>query len=256
MRQKLEVRFEQRIAEDANYRTTLLAQTKDLKVAIDCQPELNYHRQVKEFAAYLAMRREYAEFYLAVPNGANLPAGMLQDIASDGVGLILISPNGQLNFYRRSKNHALVVRTDPRLRFGKCKAEVLEAVEKFNNPEMNRKDGLRDLCDIGERETENIALLAVRKGYLKLSEKDVRDKDWNGLIDTLASLNAYHQGKAVLFDQILKNDMHSFRNARNLLNHPARNKREKEKLQRQFAEKMMLGARMVAEVNTIANRIR
>jgi hypothetical protein len=49
--------------------------------------------------------------------------------------------------------------------------------------------------------------------------------------------------------------MHSFRNARNVIDHKVKSKRENAARERQFAERMIQGSRLAAELITIKRKI-
>jgi hypothetical protein len=146
----------------APYRTTLVARQRGLCLLVEAQGTLNYGNALKGLATWLAANRYYAELYLATVSEAVIQAGMLGEMKSDGVGLLVIDENGVVSESQRARNPALVVTPDPTLRFGDCKQEVLNSVIKFND--VNRKDGLRDMCEVVEGETEKLALRAVKKG--------------------------------------------------------------------------------------------
>ena len=46
----------------------------------------------------------------------------------------------------------------------------------------------------------------------------------------------------------LKDDLHSFTRGRNLVDHKVKGKRQEEKRQKQFADRMMQGPRLIAEL--------
>jgi hypothetical protein len=236
------------------YRTTLVARHSGFCVLVEAQGVLNYGKAIKELATWLAANRHYAELYLATVSEAILQAGMLGEMKRDGVGLLVVDENGLVSESQRARNAALVVTPEPTLRFGDCKQEVLDAVKKFN--EIDRKDGLRDLCETVERETEELALRAVRKGLLSMDEAAITAKDWSSQIDTLASKNAYSAGASPIVSTTSKNDLHSFRGARNLVDHKVKGKRDNANRQKQFAERMMQGPRLVAELVSLQRRVR
>ena len=238
----------------APYRTTLVARQQGLCLLVEAQGILNYGNALKGLARWLAANRYYAELYLATGFEAIVQAGMLGEMKSDGVGLLVVDDNGVVSESQRARNPALVVTPDPTLRFGECKHEILNAVTKFND--VNRKDGLRDMCEVVERETEELALRAVRKGWLTMNEPTIKAKDWSSQIDTLASKNAYNVGKDPIVSTIFKNDLHSFRGARNLVDHKVRGKRDDANRQKQFAERMMQGPRLVAELVSLQRKVK
>jgi len=236
------------------YRTTLVARKSGLCLLVEAQGVLSYGRAIKELATWLAANRYYAELYLATVSEAVLQAGILGEMKRDGVGLLVVDENGVVSESQKARNPALVVTPEPTLRFGDCKQEILDAVKKFN--EIDRKDGLRDMCEIVERETEELALRAVRKGLLTMDEVAIKAKDWSSQIDTLASKNAYNPGKSPIVSTTFKNDLHSFRGARNLVDHKVRGKRDDANRQKQFAERMMQGPRLVAELVSLQRRVK
>jgi hypothetical protein len=140
------------------------------------------------------------------------------------------------------------------LRFGECRAEVTNSVKKFND--VDRKDGLRDMCEIVERKTESLAIRAVRAGWVTMGEAAVRGMDWSTQINMLASINSYHPGKNPVIDQTMKDDLHSFRGARNLVDHKVPNKREDAKRQKQFAERMLQGPRLVSDLVALQRKVK
>jgi len=236
------------------YRTTLVARQSGFCLLVEAQGVLNYGKAIKELATWLAAHRYYAELYLATVSEAVLQAGMLGEMKRDGVGLLVVDESGVVVESQKARNPALVVTPEPTLRYGDCKQEVAEAIKKFND--VDRKDGLRDMCEIVERETEELALRAVKKSWLTLNEQAIKDKDWSSQIDTLASKNACNVGKDPIVTPTFKNDLHSFRGARNLVDHKVRGKRDDTKRQRQFAERMMQGPRLVAELVSLQRRVR
>lgn len=239
---------------DAPLRTTLVAKKAGLLTLVEVQGVLNYTRPIKGLASSMAAKRLNAELILAVPSDATLKAGTIEELQNDGVGLLVVDEDGDIKQSIKPKNPALVVYPDPNLRFGKCRQEVLQAVTKFNDVE--RKDGLRDMCELVERETSALAVLAVRRGLLARSEATVIAMDWASQINMLVSANAYNPGHKPIMDDKLKDDMHSFRGARNLIDHKARNKWEDKKRQTQFAERMMQGPRLIAELMSLQRKIR
>jgi len=239
---------------NAPYRTTLLARKAGLNALIEVQGAPDYTGSIKNLAVWLAATRLYVELYLATTTEATLQAGMLTEIEKDGIGLFLVEEDGHVSLSRKARNPALVVTPDPTIKMGNVKTEVMSAVRRFN--EEDRKDGLRDMCELVERETEKVAVLALKKGWLSIGEDKIKKMDWANQINMLASGNSYNSGHSPLMDSNLKDDMHSFRGARNLVDHKVRSKREEIKRQRQFAERMMMGPRLVSELISLKRKIR
>jgi hypothetical protein len=238
----------------APYRPTLIGTIKGKTIAVEAQGALAYTRPLQEFNAWLKGNRHYVELFVATGVEAQAAAGVIADLDRDGIGLLVVGDRGGVEVTRRAQNPALVVQPDPTLRYGDCAREVGEAIAKFNR--VDRKDGLRDMCELVERETERLAERAAKRGRIIVPVASVLAKDWSEQIDTLASTNACAAGHAVLLGAGLKHDCHSFRGARNLVDHKVRSKREDTRRQRQFAERMVQGPRLVSELVAIRRSIR
>lgn len=240
--------------DDAPYRTSLLASKAELRVLIEAQGDLDYHGSLKQMALWLSANKHYAELYIATNSDAGTTAKVFGELKRDGVGLLIVDDAARVVETIKPRNSALVIRPDPTLHYGQCKNEVNSSVTKFNQDD--RKDGLRDMCEIVERETKNLGLAAARRGGMLKTEAELLALQWSTLIDVLASANSYTSRFPPLVSNILKADLHSFRGARNLVDHPARGRRAEMNRQKQFAERMMMGTRLVAELVSIKRRVR
>ena len=89
----------------------------------------------------------------------------------------------------------------------------------------------------------------------KCNEKAVRVLNWNGQINLLASANSYKLNVNPVVSEPLKTDLHSFRDARNKLNHKVRSKRAEIARQQQMPERMMMGPRLVVDIVSISSSI-
>lgn len=250
----MKVKIERTPWPEAPYRTTLVGSRGGLHILVEAQGTLSYGRVLKELVTWLAAKRHYAEFYVATMSDAVLQAGVLEEMRRDGLGLLVVDDAGIVSESQKARNPALIVTPEPTLRFGDFKPEVAAAIQKFN--ETNRKDGLRDMCELVERLVEELGVAACKKGWLKIPEGQFKAKDWASQINELARLEAFHPGHKPLLSAALKDDLHSFRGARNLVDHPARTRRENKKREMQFAERMMQGPRLVAELASLKRKIR
>ncbi len=239
---------------DSKYCATFCFMNLDLPLIVETQGRLDYHKSLRGFVQWFFGRRQYGEIFIATSDESSLPAQDLKEMKSDGVGLLLVSETGQVVVHQQGRNPALVVNPDPTLKYGNRKSEIMDAMTKFN--EVDRKDGLRDLCEIFESEIHKLLELAIRKGYLIMPLTSLTQKDLNERIDTLSSRNAYQQGRLPLIDSVLHRDLHSFRGARNLIDHPVKNKKEGMRRQRQFADRMISGARLLSDLYHVRMKVK
>ena len=102
--------------------------------------------------------------------------------------------DGSIEEHHRPRNPALTITPDPTLSLGTAKSEISAAVKKFN--EADRKDGLRDMCEIVERLTEEVGVVACRKSWLKIPELEFQkrigqDKSTNWLVQKYTPARMY-----------------------------------------------------------------
>ena len=203
-RQKMKIENEVEPFEGASYRPTLVAVKSGLTIIVEAQGNLDFHKTLAGFAAWLAAGRHYVRFYLATTDHCMMNATTLAEMKKHGVGWFVVQDDGNVIESSQARNPALVFTPHPTLAYGDCKHDVLAAVKKFN--ETNRKDGLRDLCEIAERETADLARLASRKKMLQMDEAVIDGMDWSSQINTLASPKAYNPGFAPIVEDVFKTD--------------------------------------------------
>lgn len=253
-REKFKVELEAAI-EDAPYRTTILARSGGLDFLVEAQGSPVFTPGLQQLATWLSVQRRYAQFYVAIAatEDTSITGKMLEQLKGHGCGLLLV--RGQdINIAFEASNPALIVTPDPTLRFGHCKKDVGEAISRFNRGE--RRAGLRDMCEIVERETNVLARKLARKGWIDKTEVVVEQMDFNNKINVLAATTRYTRGRSPLVSERLKLDLHSFRGARNFVDHPVASKRDEIKREKQFPERMMMGPRLIAELVPLQRKVR
>lgn len=256
------VNVDEALNDDAPCSTTLIAKRAELSILFEAQNQVSCEEHLKDLALWLNNHRFYAELFIATHRDMTFSGAFLKQLDQTGIGLILVEDSGNVKIERQPRNPALVVCPEPTLKFGPFQSKVKECIAKFNLPQSfltpgnPRVDAARDICEIVEGLTEELAVKGVRKKILKLNEKNIKDQDWSGQINTLASRKACLPGKNPIIDNDFKTDLHSFRGMRNLLDHKARSKRKEVERQQQLAERMMMGPRLVAELTAKKRKLR
>jgi len=254
-RKSYRVSVEVPLKSGAPYRSTLLARkVRRPVVLVEAQGRPDYSPSIQSLVHWLAAERAYSETYLATHDESLMRSGLLNDLNREGVGLLLVGTSGEVSVSRKARNPALVVTPDPTLSFGPCKREAFDCLDKFNTE--SRKDGLRDMCELVERETERLAVALARKGWISFDQSAVQAMSWSDQINALASLKNYSPGRTPIVSSDLKQDLHSFRGARNLFDHKVRSVSEELRRERQYAERMMMGPRLLAELVSLQKRVR
>lgn len=238
---------------DAPYRTTYYLKDGNVFEFYEAQGRPHLHSQLLNFANWLAANRKCAELSIVAPAEAPTTADLFNILKKNGVGLMLRDADGALVRSLPPRNPAFVVTPDPSLSFRDVRARVTNAVAKFNDG--SRKDGFRDLCEIAENETERVLVKAADAGITNLTKPVIQSKDWSDKINALASSGILVSKGAPLIDAKLKDDLHSFRGARNSADHPARTRADEVRLLGQLCERMMMGTRLISELATIRIKI-
>ena len=245
---------EQAALRDAPYRTTLHARVAGQLNLYEVQGAIEVHNQLAHFSQWLFAARADVQLFVVGNHDAATTAELNRQLKKTGIGLMLRLPSGEFEEVHAARNPAFVVSPDPVLRIGARRNDVLACIAKFNDGA--HKDGLRDLCEIVEGETERVLDIGSRRGVINLTLSNIHAKDWSDQINCLASKNIMNGGRDALIDSKLKDDLHSFRGARNLVDHPARTLSQDRRRRQQFVERMMMGSRLVAELSTVRRRLR
>jgi hypothetical protein len=250
---KYKVAVEASVRSDIPFRPTISATKAGMSVYVEAQHAPSYTQGVRDLVHRASVERLNCEIYVAVSFETSLSGQLLHDLSREGVGLMLVDGQGVVSIHRQASNPALQVSPDPSLKLGRLKTRVRDAVKRFNGGE--RKGALQEMCEIVEGETGTLVRKLAKKTWISKSEADVDKIDWSGRINLAASPNAYCSGRSPVVDDKMKTDLHSFRGARNLMDHPPKTAAEDRKRQTQFAERMLMGPRLAADLLAIQSKV-
>lgn len=248
------IRVERALEEDSPLCTTVLASKGHESVLLEIQTKAVVSSALVKLATWLNHERKFACVYIAMPSDHEIPGGVVRDLKRYGIGLLLVEDDGRVHEVQRAQTYALLVPQTPPVPLGKKKVAVVSMCRRFNDGD--RKDALRDLFELVEGETDKLAKKAASKEWITKSEEHVASRDWSTKINYLASSSLTAQSKPVLINSKLKDDLHSFRGARNLLDHAASGVRAANKRQLQFQERMIQGPRLLSELLTLQRKVR
>ncbi|MCH8314536.1 MAG: hypothetical protein IIA64_01055 [Planctomycetes bacterium] len=248
------IAIEKAIANDAPLRTTLLAKKGTLHRLVEAQAQMRVDSVLIGLARWLGSRGQYAELFVASDSDAQLTGRTVRQCRDEGIGILTVHDDGRLDVVLPARNFALVVNLDPNLRLGNKRTAVDRAIGDFNSGE--RKSGVRDICEMVEKETDAIALKAVDKGWLVKHRDQVERMSWSRQIEMLASQSSYVVDKEPMLDPVLARDLQALRDARNLFDHKVRTAAKEKKRDLQAKEKMLQGPRLLSELLGIKRRIR
>lgn len=238
---------------DVQFRPTMSAVKDGLDVYVEAQSAPAYTAGVKELVSWVSVKRRYCEVFIAIPVDASPSGRFLSNLVRDGVGLMFVGDQDAVSVHRKALNPALVVTPDPTLRLGRRSADVREAVRNFN--EVDRKGALQTMCEIVESETDKLVRRLAKRAWINKSEAAVVAMDWSTQINVSAANDVYVAGRSPVVDDKLKTDLQSFRGARNLMDHKVRSKVQERKRQQQYAERMLMGPRLVADLLSVQRKV-
>lgn len=253
-RQRQRPEIESPAWEDAPYRTTLFCRKKDYTTLYEVQGVVQIHDLIQRLADYVGARRHNAEFYLVCSGNAPASANLTVELKRLGIGLIVMDEKKKFTISHAAKNPVYIVTPDPALKYAELTKEISAARNKFNDGQ--RKDGLRDMCELIERETGKALSRAAEKSIITIPTTAIAGMDFSDHINSLASNKILASGATPLIDTKFKDDLHSFRGARNLIDHPAKTKSDDLKRQKQMMERMLAGHRLAAELVSLRRRLR
>jgi hypothetical protein len=244
---------ERPVAPDAPLRTTLLCQRGRESILVEVQTRAHLGRAIEDLARWLDSTRQFSSLFLAVPITSDVPGTLLQKLKQYGVGLLLADETRDVQELVRARVFSLLVPVVPNAALGPLSARVCALGQKFNDGD--RKEALREMFDLVELENGRLARRAATKNWITKSVTDVDAMDWSTWINVLAAPNCYAGSRRPLFDGKLKDDLHSFRGARNLIDHPAPSRRADERRRLQYHERMIQGPRILGELLRLKRRI-
>jgi hypothetical protein len=203
----------------------------------------------EDFVKTALAHREGIIVYVAVPRHIDeveiaLPLSFLQKSTSYGVGLLLVS-DGAVEESKQGVRCSLRFSVPAGRSFGRYKSRVDEAVKKFNRGD--NIDGLRDLTETVEAATNDLAIRACSLGLVVPTLEEIEEMDFEQKINLMGAPEWRGRAQKRFLEEDLKDDLKSFKNARNLGHHP-RNRQEQQKLERQYMERMEGGVRLVREI--------
>ncbi len=245
---------ERALSDHAPFRTTLMGQKGKERILFEVQTQLRFGTALRDLVVWLRQELEYASLYLATSSEAGIPGSLLRELKRHGVGLLLVDEDGTIQTVQQGQIFALLVPLTPTAPLSQLKKTICKLCERFNDGD--RKDALRDLFELVERETDRLAVKAGQKGWVRPSVKVLAKADWSTKIDILGSAAQATGARSPLLESQLKIDLHSFRGARNLFDHPVRGVRAENRRELQFHERMIQGPRLLSELLRLQRKVR
>lgn len=249
--EKHNVVVEEGVDPSVGFRPTMTGTLGVLKTYVEAQSTPLFSRGLRDLVSWASVQRTYSEIFIAAPTSADAGLGFLKEIKRDGVGLILVDDNGAVDVHLHARNPALMVALNSTLALGSRAKAVKDQVARFNA--SDRKGALQSMCEIVEFETDKLVTKLARKGLISKTEGEVAKMDWATQINISASQTVHISGNP-LVSESLKTDLHSFRGARNLINHKVSSKRDEQKREQQFAERMLMGPRLTADLLSLQRK--
>jgi hypothetical protein len=248
---KYAVQGEKQISSAYGFRPTLTCKRSWDRIAVEVRSSPIIDGPFRELITTALAGREELTIYIALPrerdgNEILLPVSFLDELRKFGVGLLLVS-DGEVEEREKGARCSLRYSVAAGRSMGRYKERVIEAVRKFNRGD--NIDGLRDLTEIVEASVEDLAAKAAAKRLIVPTEEEIQTMDFEGKINVLGAPEWRGQPQRRFLEENLKNDLKSYKGARNLGHHP-RSKLQQQNLENQLMERTEASIRLLREILT------
>ena len=250
------IKAENPVGDAYRFAPTLVCRRRWETVVVEVRPAPSIDGPLKDFILAALGRREEVTVHVSLPRETSsgeeiaLPVSFLDSLEQLGVGLLLVSQD-EVTEHRKGAKCSLRFSIPQGRSLGKHKENVGNAVRKFNRGDT--VDGLRDLTEIVEAAVEDLATRAAVRRVIIPTEEDVANMDFEGMINVLGAPQWQGHPQHRILDEYLKNDLRSFKGARNLGHHP-RTKKEQKQLENQLLERTEASVRLLRELLTRTER--
>jgi len=243
------VKSEKQISRDYGFRPSLICRKSWDVIAVEVRSSPLIDEPLRDFITTALANHEELTIYIALPrerdgNEIALPVSFLDQLTRFGVGLLLVS-NGVVEERERGARCSLRYSIAAGRSLGRYKERVIEAVKKFNRGD--NVDGLRDLSEIVEGSVEELALKAATKKLIVPPPEEIQAMDFEGRINVLGAPEWKGRPQRRFLEEELKNDLKSYKGARNLGHHP-RNRKQQRDLENQLMERTQASVRLLREI--------
>lgn len=227
-------------------RTTLYCKRGDEVWLVEVMDSLAVDPLLDELVLDLAHEQAKAGVLVAVGDGAILPVTAMRQLARRGIGVLVVHDDGSVQPVQMPRIFAYSVPIDKGPGLGHRQAEIGRIQRRYNDG--SRLDAARELCEVIESEVGKLASRLAERGYIDVSVKKVERMSFEQQIDVLDEDERWVEGRKRVADKKLRNDLQSFRGARNLVSHPVKSAKERARRDSQLHERMVQGPRLVREL--------
>lgn len=231
------------------FRPTLIFRRKWETVVVEIRSTPSVDEPLREFLNEALARRAEVTIYVALPRQRNgdeisLPVSFLEVLRTAGVGLLLVEGR-EMAEHEKAAKCSLRFSVPSGRSLSRYREKVSQAVQKFNRGDPI--DGLRDLTEVFEDSVNELARRAASRRLIVPTVQEVEALDLEGKINLLGAPQMRGQDQHRFLEEPLKNDLKSFKGARNLGHHP-RSKKKEQELETQVLERMQAGIRLLREI--------
>lgn len=242
---------------DASYgfRPTLIFRRKWETTVVEVRSSPSIDGPLNEFVQAALAQRAETTIFVALPRERDgeeilLPVSFLESLRKAGVGLLLVE-SGRIAEQEKPAKCSLRFSIPAGRSLSKHKEKVTEAIRKFNRGDP--VDGLRDLTEIVENAVDDLARKAASRRLLVPTIAEVEEMTLENKINLLGAPQWRGQNQHRFFEEQLKDDLKSFKGARNLGHHP-RSKKKQLELETQLLERAQASIRLLREILTRTER--
>ena len=243
---------EKQLSPSYQFRPTIIGQKRGNTIVMEIAYKPTFQDYFEDFVKDCIRKREDVKIYMVFPqavedNEISYPHSFLAKVKEYGIGIIIVE-NKKVTIYKDAvKCHMRITRSELGT-FTKHRHNIYTIVDKFNEGKFI--DAIRDITELVEGEVRKLSLKAARKRKIAAGLREIKRKSFAELINILSLRQYRSRRQKQYFDINLRDDLLSYKGARNLSHHP-RSKREEKKLEAQCVERLRMGCRLTQEVANI-----
>ncbi len=229
-------------------------------LAIDIRERCNIEKHYEDFVTGCQAKRVAVKIYFAIPEilgDTETVLTLIQraNIKTIGIGLITVSDNKiEIDPDTISCNRRFAL--EPGTSLGKHTKTIDVLIGKYNLGDCI--GAIKSLVEEAEDATFLLATKAIKKGKINATLDEIANHeiDWATIIDGMAAKVWKGSSQTqIITEKKFKQDLHNFRDKRNLTNHRKTAKQLRD-LESQYPEAMYEGIRVIRELVRLNNSLR
>lgn len=257
-KQNFKITFVESIDSEFTYKPHIICSKRYEKIAIEIREKCNVESFFEKFVLGCQAKRIHVKLYFAVPEYINDEETLISHnqkniLEKRGIGLLIIRDKDiKEDLGTIACNRFFAIESGSSV--GIHKKNLDQLVKEYNKGKC--LSSIRDLSEMVELETFNLATKAAKKKTINLNVLNIQNNkySWEDIINCLSSKDYKSNPQTRYFTPVFSNSIKEFKDVRNLSDHKKNAKQLKE-LEEKYPEAMIKGIRLLRELIKMKNKI-